>query len=236
MTFSTDNIIFLAVVLVATGLLVFAVYRAWRRERDQQRIQFIQRATFPASAHRKLREAYPHLTATREELVSAALRDYFRIALAAQRRVVAMPSKAVDVLWHEFILATHEYHRFCKKAFGYYLHHVPNDAMGNSQNVAQSVKRCWRIACRLENIDPLKPDRLPRLFCVDVELNIADGYHYSLDCRQPGKDSRYCGSHTGCSSCGGGTGGGADSISGADGAGDAGGSSCGGGGCGGGGE
>jgi hypothetical protein len=230
-----SNVIPVLLVLVVAGAVLFVMFRAWRRERHRQRLQFIQRATFPAGAHRKLREVYPHLNATQEELVAAALRDYFRIALQAQRRVVAMPSKAVDVLWHEFILATHDYHRFCKKAFGYYLHHVPNEAMGDPARVTQSLKRCWRIACKLESIDPLKPERLPRLFRVDAELNIADGYHYSLDCRQPGREAPYCGSHMGCSSCGGGTGGGADSIAG-DGAGDAGGSSCGGGGCGGGGD
>jgi hypothetical protein len=232
------NNVTLILLVIAAGALAFAAYRGWRRERDRQRLQFIQRATFPASAYRKLRESYPHLTAAQEEFVASALRDYFRIALDAQRRVVAMPSKAVDVLWHEFILATHEYHRFCKKAFGYYLHHVPNEAMGNADHVAQSVKRCWRIACRLENIDPLKPERLPRLFRVDAELNIADGYRYSLDCRQPGRETPYCGSHMGCSSCGGGgSGGGVDPAPGDAGtAGDGGGSSCGGGGCGGGGD
>ncbi len=108
--------------------------------------------------------------------------------------------------------------------------------MGDPERVTQSLKRCWRIACRLESINPLKPERLPRLFRVDAELNIPDGYHYSLDCRQQGRETPYCGSHMGCSSCSGGSGGGADSISGADGAGDAGGSSCGGGGSGGGGD
>lgn len=213
-------------ILIVTVTLTFLASLVWRRKMRGQRILSIQRVTFPKGARRELREMYPSMTVAQEELVTAALRDYFRIAFMAQPRVVAMPSKAVDVLWHEFILATHEYHRFCQKAFGRYLHHVPNDAMGNPERVRDSLKRCWRSACMLEDIDPLKPDRLPRLFRVDAELNIPGGYHYALDCRQPGRDTPYCGSHVGCSSCGGGGGGGGGAADG--------GSSCGGGGCGGG--
>ncbi len=95
-----SNLISVLLVLVAVGALLFAIFRAWGKERRRLRIQFIQRASFPAGAHCKLRETWPHLTAVQEELVAAALRDYFRIALQAQRRVVAMPSEAVDVLWH----------------------------------------------------------------------------------------------------------------------------------------
>lgn len=218
--------------LLLTVTLTFLASLSWRKKRRGRRIQFIRRVMFPESARRKLREMYPSMTAAQEGLVTEALRDYFRIAFLAQPRVVAMPSKAVDVLWHEFILATHEYHRFCQKAFGHYLHHVPNEAMDNPERVRDSLKRSWRLACTLEGIDPLKPNRLPRLFRVDAELNIPGGYHYALDCRQPGRDTPYCGSHVGCSSCGGGSGGGG-SVSGSNGAMD-GGSSCGGGGCGGG--
>ncbi len=38
---------------------------------------------------------------------------------------VAMTSKSVDIIWHQFIIFTKEYHEFCYKFFGRYLHHVP---------------------------------------------------------------------------------------------------------------
>lgn len=40
-------------------------------------------------------------------------------------RNVAMCSKKVDAIWHQFILFTHDYFSFCNQFFGYYIHHNP---------------------------------------------------------------------------------------------------------------
>lgn len=34
--------------------------------------------------------------------------------------------RAIDSMWHEFILVTRDYHEFCQHYFGHYLHHEPN--------------------------------------------------------------------------------------------------------------
>ena len=47
-----------------------------------------------------------------------------------------MPSQAVDAAWHEFILMTREYQSFCDEAFGYYLHHTPEQALGEPMPAA----------------------------------------------------------------------------------------------------
>lgn len=36
------------------------------------------------------------------------------------------PTKAIDEAWHNFILFTKDYHKFCKQIAGEYLHHVPH--------------------------------------------------------------------------------------------------------------
>ena len=38
---------------------------------------------------------------------------------------VHKPMDPLDKMWHEFILFTREYHQFCNRYFGCYLHHVP---------------------------------------------------------------------------------------------------------------
>ncbi|MBI4440850.1 hypothetical protein HY639_01665 [Candidatus Woesearchaeota archaeon] len=38
---------------------------------------------------------------------------------------IPMTSKAVDEVWHQFILFTREYHAFCDDMFGRYIHHAP---------------------------------------------------------------------------------------------------------------
>lgn len=48
-----------------------------------------------------------------------------------------------------------------------------------------------------------QPERLPLLFALDAQLGIADGFRYSLDCRDrnsPVSGSNYCASHIGCTS------------------------------------
>ena len=54
---------------------------------------------------------------------------WFIACLYADNRMIGMPSKTVDIAWHEFILRTREYHRFCERAFGEYLHHTPDSTM-----------------------------------------------------------------------------------------------------------
>ena len=143
-----------------------------------------------------------------------------------------MPSQVVDDLGHEFILFTRNYENFCQKAFGRYLHHTPVEAMSSPHVATDGIRRTWFHACRIEGINPKQPERLPLLFALDAQFGIANGFFYSLNCRDTAASSSnsFCASDIGCgggSSCGGDSGG--------EGGGGDGGSSCGGG-CGGGGD
>ncbi len=40
----------------------------------------------------------------------------------------AMYSRRIDAAWHSFVLFTEEYAKFCKRFFGTFLHHAPNEA------------------------------------------------------------------------------------------------------------
>jgi hypothetical protein len=40
-------------------------------------------------------------------------------------KVLTMTSEIVDLVWHQFILFTKEYHEFCNSIFGEYIHHAP---------------------------------------------------------------------------------------------------------------
>lgn len=205
----------------------------WSSNRDQT--AFIAGYPFPEKVRRRLMEVYPHLSEQDVDHVMEGLRDYFKICAVAGRRMVSMPSQAVDVAWHEFILFTQAYERFCKRAVGRFVHHTPAEAMRTPTSAQKGIRQTWRIACRREAINPAKPNRLPFLFAVDTRLGIPDGFKYTLDCRnsRPGgvAGDPYCASHIGCSNsdgvgCGSGTAGCGNDVGGSDG--------CGGGGCGGG--
>ena len=226
--------------LFATVVLI-ALVRQWTRAVRQRTIR---EAPLPHFLQRKLREAYPHLSARDCELVERGLRQFFMACLRSNTQFVAMPSKAVDALWHEFILHTQAYNRWCDRALGFFLHHTPAEALGKKARHNDGLRRCWYWACKEESIDPKAPSRLPLLFALDAKFAIPGGFTYVPDCADiarksdaggSGSDS-YCGtsfsdgSHSGSS----GDFGGADSS---DGGGDGGGGDggCGGSGCGGGG-
>lgn len=217
---------------VAVGLLL-----AWVR---WQREKLIREAPLPRFLQRKLREAYPALSAKDCELVERGLRQFFLACLRSRRQFVAMPSRVVDALWHEFILHTRAYRDWCQLALGRFVHHTPAEALGQQGAVNDGLRRAWYWACRDEAIQPRQPSRLPLLFALDAKLAIANGFHYQPDCRlgvghRPGGDGvSHCGTDFSDGSYSGGAGdfGGAESSGGdaADGGGDGGcGSGCGGG-------
>lgn len=41
---------------------------------------------------------------------------------------VLAPSERIDLAWHEFLLFTKEYHRFCQRMFGFFIHHNPRES------------------------------------------------------------------------------------------------------------
>jgi hypothetical protein len=165
---------------------------------------------FPGFLRGKLREHYPDLGDAALRDVERGLRQFFLASAHADGRFVAMPSKVVDALWHEFILYTRGYESFCRRAFGRLLHHTPAEAMpttvGRANPQFSGLRRAWYWSCREEGIDPRRPDRLPLLFALDTMLAIPGGYRYAPDCRLLGgqRGDTHCATGFGCgSSCGG---------------------------------
>ncbi len=204
---------------ILAALALILTLMLFRRQRRRRQLAFIHGYRFPPRLVQKIQAQYPHLDEQQLALVIRGLRDYLQLCHLAGRRMVAMPSQVVDLAWHEFILYTRQYQRFCQKGLGRFLHHTPAEAMKTPTSAQAGIKTAWQLACRQEGLNPKSPRRLPLLFALDAQLAIADGFHYQLDCRKhPG--SGYCASHIGCggssddasscgdSGCGGGCGGG----------------------------
>lgn len=168
---------FLGALALAAALVALALARAQLRYRRER---FIRTSVLPRAVLDELAKAYPHLEEKDLFLVARALRMFFLLQLRAGGRMLFMPSKAVDALWHAFILDTRAYHAFCRHAFGRYFHHVPSGRMAADIQREPAVWRTWALACREENIPPAPPTRLPLLFAIDEKLRIPDGSHYSL--------------------------------------------------------
>jgi hypothetical protein len=222
---------------ITAGLvLTLGAWGRWQREK------IIREAPLPQFLKRKLRDAYPHISLKDADLVERGLRQFFTACNRSKRQFVAMPSKSVDVMWHEFILSTQAYKNWCQLGLGHFLHHTPAEALGAQARRNDGLRRAWYWACRDEAIDPRKPSRLPLLFALDAKLGIEGGFTYVPDCHDIARKSDgadgvmpYCGTgfSDGSASGDGSSFGGAESSGGADGGGDGGGGD--GGGCGGGG-
>lgn len=183
--------------LFATLLIWVLLARVVRSARER----FVREAALPQFLKRKLRDAYPHLAQKEAELVEQGLRQFFLACLRSKRQFVAMPSRAVDVLWHEFILHTRAYQDWCQQGLGFFLHHTPAETLGRHAKHNDGLRRAWYWACQQENIDPRAPDHLPLLFALDAQLKIANGFFYLPDCSDIARkneaggsgSSTYCG-------------------------------------------
>ena len=168
----------------------------WIKWRKAARADFIHTYMFPPGLLDKLAKAHPCLELKDRQLVARALRQFFLVYLKSGYQHVSMPSQVVDDLWHEFILYTRNYEKFCKQAFGRYFHHTPAAVLGQSLRNNDGLRRTWWYACLEENINPKRATRLPLLFALDAKWKITDGFYYTPDCsalRKNGDGTMYCG-------------------------------------------
>jgi hypothetical protein len=187
---------------VSMALLLLAQWAMYRRE------QFIRHSVLPQFLKLKLRERYAHLSQKDAELVERGLRQFFLTCHRSRGKFVAMPSQAVDVLWHEFILHTRAYRRWCGFGLGRFLHHTPAEALAQNDKRNDGLRRAWFWACKDESIDPRLPTRLPLLFALDTKLGIEGGFNYVPDCRAinqhfQSQGDKHCGTDFSRSSSGG---------------------------------
>lgn len=198
-------------IFLASATVLLALAAFWqRRERVRlEREHRIRAHVFPGKMLLEVTKVYPHLDLKDLQLVARALRQFFLVRARAPKGMVVMPSKAVDALWHAFILDTRAYGAFCQAAFGTWFHHIPEDAMRGRDPQGTALWRTWRLACLEENIDPGKPTRLPLLFGIDAKLAIPGTQPFDpRTLRMPKDPARGCGGGCGGSGSDGGCGGG----------------------------
>ena len=174
-----SNLLFLCAAVLFVGIIAYL----WKRNVAHRRETCIRTFALPAGLFIKLRDRHPGLSPKDCQLVAQGLRQFFLAYLQSGGRFVSMPSQVVDTLWHEFILYTREYQRFCAAAFGRFLHHSPAVTLGSVRLSNEGLRRTWWYACKQENINPRNASRLPLLFALDTKLHIANGFHYQADCK-----------------------------------------------------
>lgn len=123
----------------AGRLLVYGRRRVARKGE-----RFIEEYEFPDYIWKRVRKRLPELSEENLELVERGLREWFICCAWRGRMMLGMPSRLVDEAWHELILDSISYTDFCRQAFGGYLHHTPDEAMGTPMgNALVETVRAW---------------------------------------------------------------------------------------------
>lgn len=163
----------LAIAFVLIVVAVEVTTRLRRPRVHQERLAYIRAEEFPPGLRTKVAAELPQLTEAQLDRVFDGLREWFAVCLESRYRragVAGMPSHAVDIAWHEFILFTREYAAYCDRALGGYLHHAPESSMETP--MAQALARTLEIA------RALRPAAIPVLFTLDHDLGIDGGTHF----------------------------------------------------------
>jgi hypothetical protein len=171
-------------VLLWNGLsrLARLLWRPFTRRAKLARLAYLRGFGLPAPCLERLRLAYPTLNMANCAAVEQGLQQFFIACVHAGRQPLAMPSAVVGQLWLEWS-AMPQYHDFCQQAFGRHLPYRAREWQIHYR-ANPSLQRCWHFACLQEQIKPDAPQRLPRLFALDAELNIEGGLHYVLTPQQ----------------------------------------------------
>src|SRR3954469_21095831 len=98
-------------IAIGTGLLGLGGFAAYSglQLRSAKREKYIREFVLPQGLFKKLQDRRPGIDPRHHALVARALRQFFLCHLKSGRKFVSMPSRAVDDLWHEFILYTRNY-------------------------------------------------------------------------------------------------------------------------------
>lgn len=102
------------------------------------------------------------------------------------------PSAGVDDIWHQFILFTGDYMRFCNRYFNQMIHHTPDTEFDHKTKSANNLayERAYDIA--LEEFGPLDPDFW-------VSPNLVNAAKCSDDDQDTSKCSSKCSNVAKCS-------------------------------------
>lgn len=66
--------------------------------------------------------------------------------LCGTRPGVWSPTQAIDAGWHEFVLYTQDYDKFCRDMFGRFIHHIPKLYLSDTDKLVGNTWRTYKVA------------------------------------------------------------------------------------------
>ena len=166
-------------ILIAAG----AAWGWWRSQRRKRQVRFVQDYAFKRAYIQAVRPQFPQATEADFLLAEDALRQFFLMHCKAPQETLYMPSRMADALWHEFLLDTRRYQRFCEQAFGSFFHHIPSEAIQSSGTNLRRMhlRKTWNVA--VASAHWMAPRTawiggVPLLFALDAHARLTEGYIY----------------------------------------------------------
>jgi hypothetical protein len=135
---------FIFLYIAAVAALIFAAKSDSKKFKIRE--DFLRDYKIDGALLEELDKEYPGLTKEDRVIICQALLQFFLIRLKSKNKTIAMPSKVVDTLWHNFILDTRSYHDFCWSAFGGYFHHTPAAKMTPGISSVDAMRTTWRLS------------------------------------------------------------------------------------------
>lgn len=161
-------------------VLLFFVVPLIQKQREKKRLATIKNYSFPSRVLVEVKKAYPHLSDEDMLLVIRGLKEYLEITHILEGEIIGMPSLVVDKAWNEFSLSTQDTN-ICKNVFSGFSSYGSLHFLHRSKELPKASRIVWKYVCEKENISLNNPHKLPFLFTIDSELNIKDGFRYTID-------------------------------------------------------
>jgi hypothetical protein len=181
-------LIALTVCLMILNMIVNAIHRSYlfesKKNERAKALEAIRTYEFPVLVKNRVM-LDNKLSEEQFEHLARGMKQYFAICAyeihsgTLKNKKILMPSRIVDELWHEFILSTRDYKKFCDTVFnGTFLHHLP---AGTSEigDESKALKHTYRTAEKIMEYGlnwTIKG--VLTLFALDSWLEITNGFIY----------------------------------------------------------
>lgn len=184
-------LIALTVTLMMFNMIINALHRSYlfefKKNERAKALEAIRTYEFPVLVKNRVMSDNT-LSEEQFEHLARGMKQYFAICAyeihsgTLKNKKILMPSRIVDELWHEFILSTRDYKKFCDTVFnGTFLHHLP---AGTSDigDESKALKHTYRTAEKIMEygLDWTIKGVLT-LFALDSWLEITNGFIYGPD-------------------------------------------------------
>lgn len=156
----------------------------------KSRLTYIKNYQFPSIVIKKFMESYPKLSVEDVKNVELGLKQFLMMYALCQegskpKHGFLMPSRLVDELWHNFMLDSYNYAKFCKHVYGSMFHHKPGPDNGGNKKLHLEKKFSKELINTYEYLNTLKDYTLvvtigsvPLLFALDSLYKVEDGFYY----------------------------------------------------------